>query len=365
MSDRHDVTGDGPVPTTDIHAHAMPLPLLRDLQARGLADLGPLPAGVVHLDAAVSGLAPGAPIPYPVTQYDLDSRLERMDAAGIDVQAVSAPPFLFASCCGDDRLAMDVVRRSNDAIAEFVAAAPTRMVGLATVPVGLPGAAEELDRCLTGLGFAGATAGTYGGGAELDAPVNEELWGALARRRCFVLLHPSRVSSGERLRDYHLAQLLGYPAETALAVARLVMGGVLDRHELVMCLAHGGGCAPGVSSRLDLGWERKPVARVSEQPPASYLSRFLFDTAVFSGVGLGRLVEDFSAGNILLGTDFPFDLEDRDPVGTVSALGLPPDQHKAILGGNAMALLPGITPTDLSTVGAAPGRPHPHREGRT
>lgn len=348
----------------DIHSHAMPLPLLRDLEARGLADLGPRSGEVVLIDEAVSGLAAGAPIPYPLAQHDHDSRLKAMDAIGVDVQAVSAPPFLFASRCADDRLTMEVVRRSNDAIAEFVAVAPARMVGLATIPVGLPGAAEELDRCLSGLDFVGATIGTFGGGNELDAPVNEDLWHVLAQRRCFVLLHPSRVSSGERLADYHLAQLLGYPVETALGVARLIFGGVLDRHDLVMCLAHGGGCAPGVSPRLDLGWQRKPAARVIQQPPSSYLRRFLFDTAVFDTTSLARLVSDFSTGNLLLGTDFPFDLDDRNPVETVRALGLPSEQQEAILGGNAMASLPGISPLHPSTVPATAGCPHPHRESR-
>ncbi len=42
----------------DVHAHAMPLPLLERLAGRGLADLGGVPDGIVRLDPRVSGVGP-------------------------------------------------------------------------------------------------------------------------------------------------------------------------------------------------------------------------------------------------------------------------------------------------------------------
>jgi aminocarboxymuconate-semialdehyde decarboxylase len=333
---------DGRGRAFDVHAHALPLPFLRTLAAWGLADLAGLDAGVVSFDPALSGLAPGATVPLPVEHYDLVARSAAMDEAGVDGQAVSAPPFVFGSCADDPELVLEVTRRSNDALAGFVAASGGRLVGLGTVPVGIPGAAAELHRCLEELGLAGATVGTFGGGRELDDPVNEEIWTALARAQRFVLLHPSRTSSPARVADHHLAQLVGYPAETALATARLILGGVLDRHDLVLCLAHGGGCVRAVGGRLDLGWCRKPVARTSVHPPSHYLRRLRYDTAAFDPAVLRRLVDDVGAGNVLLGTDFPFDLSDRDPRETVRRLDLDgPDEH-AVLGGTAARLLRGL-----------------------
>ncbi|MEU4824125.1 amidohydrolase family protein [Actinomadura sp. NPDC023710] len=337
-----DPTGRGPRPRTpviDVHTHAMPMPFLRHLERKGLADLSRGAERVLNLDPAICGLAPGSPIPLAPEQHDMERRLASLTAMGVDHQVVAAPPFLFASESDDDRLTLEVTRLANDALAEFVAGSGGRLSGLATVPVGHPGAADELARCLDELGMVGATLGTFGGGRELDDPVNEELWQALAARRCFTLLHPSRVSSRDRLADYHLVQLLGYPMETALATSRLVFGGVLDRHDLVLCLAHGGGCVPAVSGRLDLGWRRKPVARVTSRTPSDYLRRLLYDTAVFDTGALGRLVEDMTAAHVLLGTDTPFDLVDHDPLRTVRALGVDAGQETAILGGNAARLL--------------------------
>ncbi len=85
---------DGPA-TVDVHAHALPMPLLRYLADRGLADLSEVGAGVLLLDPAVSGVPKGARIPLPADQYDVPRRLTALDAAGIDLQLVSAPPFVF------------------------------------------------------------------------------------------------------------------------------------------------------------------------------------------------------------------------------------------------------------------------------
>jgi len=340
-------------PVIDIHTHAMPMPFLRQLEREGLADLSGAARHVLSLDPALCGLPPGAPVPLAPEQYDMDRRLALLDSTGVDHHVVAAPPFLFASESEDPRLVLDITRRSNDALAEFVADSGGRLSALATVPVGLPGAADELARCLDRLGMVGATIGSFGGRRELDDPINEQLWTALDERRCFTLLHPSRVSARERLAEFHLVQLLGYPVETALATSRLIFGGVLDRHDLVLCLTHGGGCAPAVGARLDLGWHRKPVARVVRNAPTDYLRKLLYDTAVFDVKALGRLIEDMTVRNVLLGTDSPFDLVDSSAVETVRAVGLGEKEEAAILGGNAAAVLPalGLSPVLGGPVG--------------
>jgi aminocarboxymuconate-semialdehyde decarboxylase len=323
----------------DVHAHAMPMPLLEWLAGRGLADLAEVPRGTVRLDPRVSGVGPGAPLPLARSQYDVPARLSELDAAGVHRHAVSLPPFLFASTTDERGLSAEVVRRGNDELAGYVAAAPDRLVGLGTAPVGWPDAAGEARRCLDDLGMAGIAIGSRGGGRDLDDPVNDDLWSLLAERRAFVFLHPSGVPDAHRQRDFWLPQLVGYPMETALAVARLTFGRVLERFELTLCLAHGGGCLPALRGRLDLGWERKEVARTTTVPPSRLTDRLYYDTAVFSTTLLRRLVEDVGAEHVLLGTDHPFELGDRDPVPTVLALGLPEPAARAILGENAAALL--------------------------
>jgi aminocarboxymuconate-semialdehyde decarboxylase len=337
----HDITATD-VTAVDVHAHAMPMPLLRSLEGRGLADLSALSTDVVRLDPQVSGVGPGTPLPLAPSQYDAPVRLAEMDAMGVSHHGVSLPPFLFASTSEDERLVLDVVSQGNDELAGYVGAAPGRLLALGSVPLGWPGAAEEARRCLDDLGMAGLAIGSSGAGRELDDPVNEDLWSLVHDRDAFVFLHPSGVPDAHRLRDFYLPQLLGYPMETALAAARLALGGVLERFEPTLCLAHGGGCLPAVRGRLDLGWARKEVAHTTTLPPSELADRLLYDTAVFSTRLLQRLVEDVGVEHVVLGTDHPFELGDRDPVRTVRDLGLDEAGTNAILRGTAAALL-GLT----------------------
>jgi aminocarboxymuconate-semialdehyde decarboxylase len=323
----------------DVHAHAMPMPLLRWLAKRGLADLSGAPQEIVRLHPKVSGVGPAVPLPLARSQHEVPVRLEEMDAAGVSNHAVSLPPFLFASTADNGDFVTGIVRRGNDELASYISGAPNRLVALGSVPLGWPGAAEEARRCLDDLGMAGIVIGSRGGGRDLDDERNDELWALLAQRQTFIFMHPSGVPDAPRLRDFYLAQLVGYPMETALAVSRLVFGGVLERHNLVLCLAHGGGCLPSVRGRLDMGWERKDVARTTAVPPSQLTVRLYYDTAVFSTVLLRRLVEDVGVGHVLLGTDHPFELGDRAPVETVRALELDPPSTRAILWTNAAKLL--------------------------
>ncbi|WP_214370568.1 amidohydrolase family protein [Pseudonocardia sp. H11422] len=323
----------------DVHAHAMPLPLLQRLADRGLADLGGVPDGVVRLDSRVSGVGPLAPLPLARSQYDVDVRLSEMDEVGVHRHAVSLPPFLFCSTADDQRFATDIVAQGNDDLATYVADASDRLLGLGSVPLGWSDAADEARRCLDDLGMAGIAIGSRGGGRDLDDPVNDDLWALLSERRTFVFLHPSGVPDPHRQAQFWLPQLVGYPMETALAVARLVFGRVLERFGLNLCLAHGGGCLPSLRGRLDMGWERKDVARTTSVKPSEFTDRLYYDTAVFNSTLLRRLVEDVGADHVLLGSDHPFELGDRTPVETVQSLGLGRAATRAILWDNAAALL--------------------------
>lgn len=329
----------------DIHAHAMPLPLLQQLESRGLADLGGVGEagdGIVRLDPRVSGVAPRAPLPLARSQFDVDVRLSEMDDVGVYRHAVSLPPFLFCSTADDRAFATGIVAEGNDALATYVADDASRLLGLGSVPLGWPEAADEARRCLDELGLAGVAIGTRGAGRDLDDPVNDELWALLSERGTFVFLHPSGVPDAHRQADFWLPQLVGYPMETALAVARLVFGRVLERWPINLCLAHGGGCLPSLRGRLDMGWDRKDVARTTALPPSAYTDRLYYDTAVFSTLLLRRLVEDVGAEHVLLGTDHPFELGDRTPLQTVASLGLDRADTRRILWDNAAGLL-GLT----------------------
>src|SRR6478735_4713004 len=326
-------------PALDVHSHAMPLPLLMRLADRGLADVSGVDKGIVRLDTRVSGVGPNAPLPLAKSQYDVPTRLAEMDEGGVQVHAVSLPPFLFCTSADDEAFTKGIVAEGNDELAGYVAGAPDRLIGLGYVPLGWPGVAAEARRVLDDLGLAGIAIGSQGGGKDLDDPVNDELWALLSERNTFTFMHPSGMPAGARLKDFWMPQLVGYPMETAIAVARLTFGRVLERYPFHLCLAHGGGCVPSLRGRMDMGWNRKDVAHTTAVPPSEFTDRLYYDTAVFNSTMLARIVEDVGADHVMLGTDHPFELGDFTPRQTVSDLGLDDADSRAILWDNAAKLL--------------------------
>lgn len=322
----------------DVHAHAMPLTLLEWLADQELADLSRKDERIVVIDPRVSGVGAGAPLPLPESMYDNTVRRAEMEQQGVTHQAISLPPFLMGSTCDDSELVGELVRRGNDALAELVAG-DDALIGLVGVPLGHPQAADEVHRGLDSLGLGGAAIGSRGAGRDLDDPVNAPVWSLLAEREVFTFLHPSATPEPPRMKDFWFPQLVGYPIETAIATARLAFSGVLEANRFPLCLAHGGGCLPALRGRLDMGWDRKPVAHTTELPPSAIFERLYYDTAVFDPVLLRRLVEDVGAEHVLVGTDYPFDLADRDPVGAVEAVGLSEQERDTVLGGSAARLL--------------------------
>src|SRR5690349_21779907 len=198
-------------PALDVHAHAMPMPLLQWLAGKGLADLAGVDREIVRLDPQVSGVGPGAPLPLARSMHDVGTRLSEMADVGVAQHAVSLPPFLFGSTSEDAALVRELAMRGNDELAAYVAEAPGQLLALGSVPLGWPGAADEARRLLDELGMSGVAIGSRGGARDLDDPVNDELWALLAERATFTFLHPRGVPDGHRQRDFYLAQLVGYP----------------------------------------------------------------------------------------------------------------------------------------------------------
>ena len=154
-------------------------------------------------------------------------------------------------------------------------------------------------------------------------------------------LHPFDAAPSGPLGRYYLGNLLGNPTDTALVAALLIFGGVLERHpKLRVVLYHAGGALPSILGRLEHGYRVRPECRSAiPRPPSDYLDRFFFDTIAHHGEILAEVVRRFGADQVLLGSDFPFDMGLEQPVEAVRALGLPPDATDRILSGNARQIL--------------------------
>ena len=274
---------------------------------------------------------------------DLAVRLAAMDRAGVDVQVVSVIPNLY-HYWADAGLAEDIVAAANERIAALVAAAPTRLVGLATVGLQHPGpAARQLRHAVTHLGMSGVEISTAAGGRELDDRALDPFWAACEELSAFVFIHPWGCPLSGRLATAYLGNVVGNPVETTLALNRIVFGGVLDRFPLLrICAAHGGGYFPHYLGRADHAYAVRPESRTMARPPSGYLDALWVDSLVYAPDELRRLASVMGAERVLLGSDFPFDMGVADPVARVRAAGLATAVEDAVLGTSAAMLLPGL-----------------------
>lgn len=207
----------------------------------------------------------------------------------------------------------------NDGLAEDIAntSSQLRFAGMATVPMQAPeAAARELERCVRQHGFRGAMICTNVGGENLDAPGFDVFWQQAQELRVPVILHPSNVALAARAPRYYLENLVGNPADTTLAAASLIFGGVLDRFpELQIVLVHAGGFLPYQWGRLNQGRRaRRETDANNPGMPGEYLRRFFYDSIIFSPGALRYLVEVVGADRVLIGTDYPFVMSDMQPV---------------------------------------------------
>jgi aminocarboxymuconate-semialdehyde decarboxylase len=326
---------------TDVHAHIL-LPTLHAEVERRAPELV-AEAAALELrrngaeSLAVSGPMVGARIPKLT---DVAERIAEMDAQGVDRQWVSASPNHFYPWAPEG-LAVWVANEANRLIAAHAAAAPDRLIGLGLVPLQHPERIVEcLDDAVLGRGLAGVEISSFAGDVELSDERLEPFWARAAELGAIVFLHPFGCSLDERLDRFYLSNTVGQPTENAVALSHVIFSGVLDRHPgLKIVAAHGGGYLPFAIGRSDRAWRVRPEAQRCAHEPSSYLKKLWFDTVVHDPAALRHLVEVAGASQVVLGSDFPFDMGLDDPVAFVREAGLSAEVVAHVLGENAAALL--------------------------
>jgi aminocarboxymuconate-semialdehyde decarboxylase len=276
---------------------------------------------------------------------DLAVRLADMDAMGVDIQVISPAPAQYYYWAGRDQ-AQAIVTAHNEGIAAAVATHPDRFVGLGSVAMQFPElAAEQADHAVRTLGLRGVEISSLVNGEDLSDRRFDPFWAKMEALGAVVFLHPLGTSLGARLNSHYLANIVGQPAETAVSLSKLIFTGMLDRHPAIkLVAAHGGGYLPLAIGRSDHGYAARPEAKGCAHHPSHYLRRLWFDTVVHDSAQLRRLIDTVGASQVVLGTDYPYDMGHYDPHGLIAAVpDLTEAEAAAILGENAAALL-GLDP---------------------
>lgn len=271
-------------------------------------------------------------------------RLWDMDAQGIDYQAINVNAWGYSA---ERALAVDLITLQNEKLSQWCAAHPDRFVGMATVALQHPDlAADQLDAAVRKMGLRGAAIGGSVEGQELSDRKFDPFWAKAEELGVLLFMHPQAApgtTQNSRLQGKGgLGNTIGNPLETTVFLSHLIFEGTLDRFPgLKICVAHAGGYLPSYSGRSDALCGRGSGAdcKTLKKRPSEYFKReLLIDTMVFREEGLRHLIAEVGVGQMVYGTDYPFDW----PVGIDFVLNAPflsNADKEMILGGNAIKLL--------------------------
>jgi predicted TIM-barrel fold metal-dependent hydrolase len=310
------------VKTIDVHAHC----LFREA-SKLLGDMPPSP--VRGADEAV---------------IEIDKRLAAMDAQAVDMEVLSINPNWYNR---DRELAGQVVKIQNEKLAELCASKPDRFAGFASLTLQAPDlAVQELEHAVKKQGLKGAAIGGNVNGEAFSDPKFHPVWAKAEELDVPLFIHPQGVPelNKQLAGNGWLTNAIAYPAETTIALSHMIFEGTFDKFsKLKVIAAHGGGFLPSYADRSDHVCLVNPKGcnpniKLAKQP-TEYLRQIYFDSLVFTPEALRHLAAQVGAGQIVLGSDYPFPWQ-LAPVDHIFASTSLSDDDKAdILGRTAARLL--------------------------
>jgi aminocarboxymuconate-semialdehyde decarboxylase len=316
--------------TVDVHAHCA------------------VPAALALMNLKLAG-------PSLRTDLDTDSgteiatRLRAMDEQGIDMEALSINPNWYRT---DRDVAAEVIRIQNEKLAAVCTAHPDRFVAFASVALQFPDlAAQQLEEGVKKYGLRGAAIGGNVAGDEISNPRFNPFWAKVQELGVVVFIHPQGDGATSQLQhrfkgNGYLGNVIGNPLETTIALSHLIFEGTLDRYPgLKIIAAHAGGYLPSYAGRSDHGCQTRPdlcpggTHGPIQRGPSEYLRQLYYDTMVFNPEGVRHLVAQVGAGQLMVGTDYPYPWTRTAVDLILETPGLSDDDRIAILGGTAARLL--------------------------
>ena len=264
---------------------------------------------IKYVDTDYGSIA--VPVPDPILDLG-EGRLQRMDAAGIDVAVLS-------SCSGPELLkgreAVEFARLCNDRVFETMQKYPGRFLGTATLPVDDPDAAcEELRRCVRELGFIGWHTHSNYGESWLDEPKYFKILQTAAEEGVYVYVHPFNPSDRRLVMNGKILNgaCLGYTVDTMNTVLSLILNGTFDRlPDLRVLVGHLGESLPfllwRIESKLWLPFYD------DERKFSHHLSHYFKNNIYLTTSGnlqksaFALTKEVIGIDNLLVGYDYPFE----------------------------------------------------------
>jgi aminocarboxymuconate-semialdehyde decarboxylase len=169
----------------------------------------------------------------------------------------------------------------------------------------------------------------------------EPFFAAAEKMGAAIFVHALRPAGQDRIVGPFAEQAVCFPGDIALAAASMITGGIGARHpKLRIAFSHGGGALGVLLPRLVHAWKVTPKAKegLSESPETT-ARRFFYDALVFGTQATRFVIDSFGSSQICVGSDYPYAMADKDPLGTLEKAGLDASVLAAIRSGNARRFL--------------------------
>lgn len=273
--------------------------------------------------------------------FDPQVRLEKMKKCGIDAQILShSGSHMFLD--KDAGFAADLLAVANDDSAEMARKYPGKFYLTAALPLqDVSACVREAERAVQDLKARAVFTLSNVNGVHLDDRRFDPLYEAVQDLGVPLIVHPTTPHSRHGMDGYHLFNLCGFQFDHSLNLARMVLSGVFERFpRLRAFFTHGGGPSLFLRGRWDQAYKIREDTRADiPKPPSAYFSQIWVGTVVFSPQVLEFVICSVGVDHVCLGSDYPYDMEDPDPVGLVRRVAsLSGAEANAILEGNAKVL---------------------------
>ena len=252
---------------------------------------------------------------------DLDARFKMMDELESYRQVLSMASPTIEVVAPDD--SETVAKILNDELAEIAAKYPKYFAGaVCSLPMDKPeAAARELERSLKDLKMLGVQLFTNCNGKAIDGPEYWPIFEIMSKYDLPILLHPARAKThpdylAEKESKYIIWQIIGWPYETAAAMFRIALSGILDKFpNLKIICHHTGSMIPYFAGRIESmfgmfqGIIEQEIGHPLQRPPMDYFRSFYGDTATFTAASIECACDFLGADHVIFGSDAPFDAE--------------------------------------------------------
>ena len=295
--------------------------------------------------------------------WDIEARVKMLDQWP-DVQQVLTLSLPSPELVGGPELAPELARIANDGMADMLRKWPNKFPAfVAALPMNnVPAAIEEMDRAIEKFGARGVQICTSINGRPLDEPEFFPIFERVTRKHDLpIWMHPARPGTradyvNEQKSKYEIWQVLGWPFETSVAMARMVFSGLFEKlPDMRLITHHCGAMIPFFAGRAETLWAQLGSRSVDEnydeilkqltKKPIEYFKMFYADTVLGGSASALRCGLDFfGADKIVFASDCPFDPEGgpmyiREGIRSVEDLNLSENDKRKIYFGNALRLM--------------------------